>query len=98
MANINIRVNEEVKNEADNLFNKLGLNMSTAINIFLVKAINTNSIPFDVNLEIPNAETRLALEEGKKIAKDKTRKTFKNTKELKEFLENGTENWYYYKI
>ena len=36
---INVNVPSEVKEEATNLFNSLGLNMSTAINIFLKKAI-----------------------------------------------------------
>ena len=86
VANINIRTDEQVKIEADELFNKLGLNMSTAINIFLIKSINEQGIPFDVKLETPNEKTKLALDEGEKIARDKNYKTYKNTKELKKAI------------
>ena len=52
MAVINIRVNDEVKKEAETIFKSLGLNMSVAMNLFLKKCINEKGIPFD--LKIPN--------------------------------------------
>ncbi|WP_339003657.1 type II toxin-antitoxin system RelB/DinJ family antitoxin [Fusobacterium polymorphum] len=52
MAVINIRVNDEVKKEAETIFKSLGLNMSVTMNLFLKKCINENGIPFD--LKIPN--------------------------------------------
>ena len=65
MAVINIRVNDEVKKEAEIIFKSLGLNMSVAMNLFLKKCINENGIPFD--LKLPNNETIEALEETNKI-------------------------------
>lgn len=62
-ANINIRVDANLKKEAENLFNDLGLNMSSAITMFLKSAINHDGIPFDVRRMRPNAETRKALAE-----------------------------------
>ena len=59
MAVINIRVNDEVKKEAETIFKSLGLNMSVAMNLFLKKCINENGIPFD--LKIPNKETNKIL-------------------------------------
>ena len=47
-SNINIRVDSEVKNEAQELFASLGMDMTTAINIFLRKAIQQRGIPFAV--------------------------------------------------
>ena len=47
---ISIRVNEEVKKEADQLFENLGLNLSSAVNIFLRQAIREQGIPFQVTL------------------------------------------------
>ena len=67
MAVINIRVNDEVKKEAEIIFKSLGLNMSVAMNLFLKKCINENGIPFD--LKLPNNETIEALEETNKILK-----------------------------
>ena len=64
MAVINIRVNDEVKKEAETIFKSLGLNMSVAMNLFLKKCINEKGIPFD--LKIPNRETIEALEGTKK--------------------------------
>ena len=64
MAVINIRVNDEVKKEAETIFKSLGLNMSVAMNLFLKKCINEKGIPFD--LKIPNRETIEAMEGNKK--------------------------------
>jgi len=64
MAVINIRVNDEVKKEAETIFKSLELNMSVAMNLFLKKCINEKGIPFD--LKIPNRETIEAMEGTKK--------------------------------
>ena len=47
-ANINIRVNRDIKNKAQDVFSGIGLDMTTAINIFLRQAIRKNGIPFEV--------------------------------------------------
>ena len=85
LAVINIRVNDEVKKEAETIFKALGLNMSVAMNLFLKKCINENRIPFD--LKLPNNETIEALEETNKILNgDIERKSYKNADELFEDL------------
>ena len=78
MAVINIRVNDEVKKEAESIFKSLGLNMSVAMNLFLKKCINENGIPFD--LKLPNKET------NKILNRDIDRKSYKNVDELFEDL------------
>ncbi len=78
MAVINIRVNDEVKKEAETIFKSLRLNMSVAMNLFLKKCINENGIPFD--LKIPNKET------NKILNGDIERKSYKNVDELFEDL------------
>jgi len=45
-TSITIRMNSETKAKAQELFNSLGLDMSTAINMFLNEAIEFNGIPF----------------------------------------------------
>lgn len=62
-TNINVRVDSTLKQEAETLFNDLGLNMSSAITMFLRSAINHNGIPFEIKRPSPNAETRAALAE-----------------------------------
>ena len=59
---INVNVPSDVKEEATKLFNSLGLNMSTAINIFLKKAIFERGIPFEVKQE-PSKEFAESLKE-----------------------------------
>ena len=56
MATVTARVDENVKKEAETLFKKMGLNMSTAMNLFLKKCILEQGIPFE--LKVPNRETR----------------------------------------
>ena len=57
-TNINIRVNNDVKNKAQDLFSALGLDMTSAINIFLRQAIRKNGIPFELLAESPQKKTR----------------------------------------
>ena len=85
MANINIRTNEEVKEQAEQVVNALGLSLSSAINAFLRQVIIQQGIPFDMKL-IPNEVTLKALEEGDKIADDVKAKRYKNTDELRKAL------------
>lgn len=47
-ANMNIKVDTEVRDEAKMLFGKMGLDMTTAVNMFLLAAIRENGIPFQV--------------------------------------------------
>ena len=56
MANtsMNIRMDAEVKKQAEALFNEIGMNMTTAINIFLKQAIRENGIPFELKINQPN--------------------------------------------
>lgn len=62
-TNINVRVDSELKKSAETLFNDLGLNMSTAVTMFLKSAVANDGIPFEVKRVRPNAETRAALAE-----------------------------------
>ena len=86
-TNLNIRTNKEVKLAAEKIFEELGLNMTTAINIFLRQTIRENGIPFDLKLNIPNNITVSALEEGRKLAFDKTAKGYTNMDDLKAALD-----------
>ncbi|HHX93470.1 MAG TPA: type II toxin-antitoxin system RelB/DinJ family antitoxin [Clostridiales bacterium] len=62
-SNINIRVDTKVKEQAEALFNELGLNMSSALNLFLRHSIRYGGIPFEVRLIQPNDETRSAIDD-----------------------------------
>lgn len=51
MAQVNFRVEDEVKANAEKALKEMGLNMSTAINLFLVKVAREKRIPFEVNAD-----------------------------------------------
>jgi len=48
MAQVNIRMDDGLKEKADSLFDELGLNMTTAINIFVRQVVRQGRIPFDI--------------------------------------------------
>lgn len=62
-TNLNVRVDSKLKEESDMLFKDLGLNMSTAINMFLTKCVKTSGIPFKIEEPKPSKELREALKE-----------------------------------
>ena len=49
--NDNIRMDKDVKEQADKLFNELGLNMTTAINAFIKQALRESAIPFNIRAD-----------------------------------------------
>ena len=83
MATVKARVDENVKKEAETLFKKMGLNMSTAMNLFLKKCILEQGIPFE--LKVPNEETLKVLDEVEKGIG--LSKTFDSVDELIEDLQ-----------
>lgn len=70
-ATMSLRVDKDLKKEADKLFKKLGLNTSVAINMFLSQSIREQAIPFTVSTENPNRRLRKALKESDKIISGK---------------------------
>ena len=86
-TNLNIRTDKDVKEQADKIFAELGLNMTTAINMFLRTTIREHGIPFALKLDVPNDVTVAAIEEGRRIASDKRVKGYTNIEDLKAALE-----------
>lgn len=64
---IHVNVNSKVKNEASEILNGLGLNMSTAINIFLAQVVKRKGIPFEVKEPTTKEDLALVLEEMNQI-------------------------------
>lgn len=62
-SNMSIRIDSDVKAKAQALFSALGIDMTTAINIFLRQAIQHQGIPFSITLTKPNQETLDAMAE-----------------------------------
>jgi addiction module antitoxin, RelB/DinJ family len=84
-SNVSFRIDTNIKNQADRLFAELGLNMTTAFNIFIRQAIREGSIPFKVTVDTPNAETIAAMLEAERITKDPSVRRYSDVEEaLKE--------------
>lgn len=66
-SNVSFRIDTELKEQADALFQALGMNMTTAFNIFLRQSVREGCIPFTVTLNTPNADTVAALLEARQI-------------------------------
>lgn len=88
-AVLQTRIDAKIKKEADMLFNSLGLDMTTAIQLFLKQSINQQKIPFEI---IPPQEqfseqTLAAIEEAKLISRDSSVKSYSSAKALLEDCE-----------
>ena len=58
-----ISIDADIKERAQELFSDFGLDLSTAVNIFLRQSVRENCIPFNIQREIPNADTIAAMKE-----------------------------------
>ncbi len=81
-TNISIRMDADLKAQADALFAELGMNLSTAFNIFVRQSLREGRIPFDISLSKPNKETIAAMLEAERIAKDPSVKGYSDLDEL----------------
>lgn len=81
-TNINIRMDSDLKAQADALFGKLGMNLSTAFNIFVRQSIRDGGIPFEITLNQPSKDTIAAMLEAERIAKDPSVKGYNDLDEL----------------
>lgn len=83
-----IRIDADIKKKATILFNNLGLDMSSAINIFLYQCILKNGLPFSVEMPQYSQETLMAMEEAKRISRDSNIPSYSTMEELKAALED----------
>lgn len=82
-----IRIDEHVKKEVTELFGLLGLDMSSAVNMFLNQCILRGGIPFSI--EVPNYSTKVldAMNEARQISKNPNVVGYTTMEDLKEALE-----------
>ena len=80
MANINItiRIDKELKKEADNLFHELGMSFTTVVTIFVQQAVREQRIPFDIRLrqERAVAATNMEVEKISNKYLDENKKAY----------------------
>lgn len=61
----NIKIDPELKEQAQDLFESLGMNLTTAVNIFLRQSVREQAIPFRIGEPVPNAETLQAIRDAR---------------------------------
>ena len=81
-TNLNIRIDPKLKEQAENLFEELGISTATACNIFLKQAVRQRKIPFEIAANVPNKATVAALREAEKIAHDPNVKGYNSAAEM----------------
>jgi len=69
-TNVNIRIDEDLKQEFDDLCKDLGLTMTTAFTVFAKAVVRQQKIPFEIMKDIPNKTTMAAIEETEAMIKD----------------------------
>jgi DNA-damage-inducible protein J len=69
-TNVNIRIDEGLKREFDELCQDLGLTMTAAFTVFAKTAVRRQRIPFEISRDIPNAETIAAIEEVQEMKRN----------------------------
>lgn len=66
VVSTNIKIDPALKRESQELFESLGLSLSTAVNMFLRQAVREQAIPFRVGSPVPNAETLKAIGDARR--------------------------------
>ena len=67
---MNIRVDSDIKNNAKEIFAELGMDLTTAVNVFLRQSIRHHGIPFELKVSVPNKETIEAIKEAQEMEKN----------------------------
>ena len=80
-TNFSVRMDRDIKKQCEAMKGELGINLTTAINVFLRQSLRVGGFPFDVRLEQPNKETMAAMLEAEHIARDPSVKRYSDVEE-----------------
>ena len=83
-----VRIDADIKREATALFSSLGLDMSSAVNMFLHQCVLRGGLPFAVDVPQFSEKTLSAMKEAKRISRDPDVKGYNNMEELKAALDD----------
>ena len=87
-TSITIRTDKEIKDKVKNLYAALGMDLTTAVNVFFRQSLLRNGMPFDITLDTPNAQTLAALKEGDEMINNPNAPRFSSVDALFEDLMN----------
>ena len=86
VMDVNVCVERDVKERSEALYSELGIDLTTAINVFLRQSLRAGGFPFDVRIDTPNQETIAALMEAEHILSDPSVKRYTDVEEALEAL------------
>lgn len=81
-TNFTFRMDKQLKKEAEELFDELGITLSSALTLFLKQSVREQRIPFEISLTKPNKKTIQAIKEGEKVAYSKKVRGFTSVDEF----------------
>ena len=81
-----VRMDKDIKSQCETIYGELGINLTTAINVFLRQSLRVGGFPFDVRLDRPNHETIAAMIEAERVAHDPNVKKYSDVEEALEEL------------
>ena len=80
-TNFSVRMDSDIKKQCETLYGELGMNLTTAINVFLRQSLRVGCFPVEGRLEQPNKETIAAMLEAERIARDPSVKHYSDVEE-----------------
>ena len=80
-TNFSVRMDSDIKKQCEAMYSELGINLTTAINVFLRQSLRVGGFPFDVRMEKPNKDTIAAMLEAERIAHDSSVKRYSDVEE-----------------
>lgn len=76
-----VRMDKDIKSQCETMYGELGINLTTAINVFLRQSLRAGGFPFDVRLDKPNQETIVAMTEANSLAHNPNIKKYSDVEE-----------------
>lgn len=83
-TSFSVRMDNDIKKQCEALYGELGVNLTTAINVFLRQSLRAGGFPFNVRLERPNDETAAAMREAERLERDPETRRFTVEEALQE--------------
>ena len=80
-TNFSVRMDSDIKRQCETLYGELGINLTTAISVFLRQSLRVGGFPFGVRLAQPSKETIAAMLEAERIAHDPSVKHYSDVEE-----------------
>ena len=80
-TNFTVRMDSDIKKQCEAIYGELGINLTTAINVFLRQSLRAGGFPFDVRLDQPNKETMAAMLEAERSSRDPSVKRYSDVEE-----------------